>query len=253
MSFHGPDALAATLQKWCLSPAELELKAGAAVMFTKNNQKDGFVNGTLGTVETFDTETGYPVVRTRAGRRIDVVPMDWALEEDGEIRARITQIPLRLAWAITVHKSQGMSLDEAVVDLSNVFEFGQGYVALSRVRRLSGLYLLGWNTRAFQVHPEVLRQDEKFRADSEGTLRALPALIRKANAPVFIRRGPEIVKKDKPEKTKDPYRAWDAEQDDMLRQLYLDGSSLVGLAQTFSRTIGSIRSRLKKFNLLDAD
>ncbi len=196
MSFHGPDALAATLQKWCLSPAELELKAGAAVMFTKNNQKDGFVNGTLGTVETFDTETGYPVVRTRAGRKINVVPMDWALEENGEILARITQLPLRLAWAITVHKSQGMSLDEAVVDLSSVFEFGQGYVALSRVRRLSGLYLLGWNTRAFQVHPEVFKQDEKFRADSEGTLRELPALIRKANAPVFIKRGPEIMKKN---------------------------------------------------------
>ncbi|MEK7211497.1 MAG: helix-turn-helix domain-containing protein, partial [Patescibacteria group bacterium] len=57
-------------------------------------------------------------------------------------------------------------MDEAVMDLSNVFEFGQGYVALSRVRRMRGLHLLGWNERAFQVHPEVLMKDGEFRADS---------------------------------------------------------------------------------------
>ena len=73
----------------------------------------------------------------------------------GRIRARVTQLPLRLAWAITVHKSQGMSMDEAVMDLRQVFEYGQGYVALSRVRRLTGLYLLGYNQRTFEVHPEV--------------------------------------------------------------------------------------------------
>ena len=60
-----------------------------------------------------------------------------------------------------------MSLDEAVVDLSAVFEFGQGYVALSRVRRLSGLHLLGWNQRAFEVHPEVAAKDATFRVESE--------------------------------------------------------------------------------------
>jgi hypothetical protein len=60
-----------------------------------------------------------------------------------------------------------MSLDEAVVDLSAVFEFGQGYVALSRVRRLSGLHLLGWNQRAFEVHPEVAAKDAQFRVESE--------------------------------------------------------------------------------------
>ena len=62
-------------------------------------------------------------------------------------------MPLRLAWAITVHKSQGMSLDAAVIDLSRAFEYGQGYVALSRVRELVGLHLLGLNERALRVHP----------------------------------------------------------------------------------------------------
>ena len=154
------------LKKGCLSPEKLCLKVGATVMFTKNNLQDGFVNGTLGAVEKFDKVSGWPIVRTRQGRSIQVKPMDWIVEEREKTLAQITQLPLRLAWAITVHKSQGMSMDEAVMDLSGVFEFGQGYVALSRVRRLTGLYLLGWNAKTFLVHPEILAKDEIFRARS---------------------------------------------------------------------------------------
>ncbi len=176
MSSEGPEALVASLKKSCISPETLCLKVGAAVMFTKNNPQEGFVNGTLGTVEGFAKQDGNPVIKTRSGRNIAVEPMDWAMEENGAIRARISQLPLRLAWAITVHKSQGMSLDEAVVDLSAVFEFGQGYVALTRVRRLSGLHLLGWNQRAFQVHPDVAAKDVKFRAESEEAARRFGAM-----------------------------------------------------------------------------
>ncbi|MBI5022906.1 MAG: AAA family ATPase [Candidatus Magasanikbacteria bacterium] len=167
MSAEGPAGLVTIMKKGCLSPESLCLKTNAAVMFTKNNLKEGFVNGTLGIVLGFDKMDNSPVVKTLSGKRIKVEPMDWTVEENGYVRARLTQRPLRLAWAITVHKSQGISLDEAVMDLSQVFEFGQGYVALSRVRRLAGVHLLGWNDRAFQVHPEVLTKDEKFRADSD--------------------------------------------------------------------------------------
>ena len=167
MSSQGHKTFVAGLKKSCLSPEALYLKIGAAVMFTKNNLKEGFVNGMLGVVEKFNKISSYPIIKMRNGRRIEVEPMNWTVEEHGKIRGKITQLPLRLAWAITVHKSQGMSLDEAVMDLSEVFEFGQGYVALSRVRRLSGLHLLGWNERAFQVHPEVLAKDESFRLASE--------------------------------------------------------------------------------------
>jgi len=166
ISVQGPNPLVATLKKGCLSPEILYLKINAAVMFTKNNPKEGFVNGALGVVDGFDKITGNPIVKIRNGRRIEVEPMDWTIEENGKVRARISQLPLRLAWAITVHKSQGMSLDEAVMDLSQVFEYGQGYVALSRVRRLSGLYILGWNEQTFKVHPEILAKDRKFRIDS---------------------------------------------------------------------------------------
>ena len=140
----GPDILVSALKKGCLSPETLHLKAGAVVIFTKNNPNKGFVNGTLGVIVKFDEITGCPVVKIRNGKIIEVELMDWTIQENGEVHARITQLPLRLAWAITVHKSQGMSLDEAVMDLSRVFEFGQGYVALSRVRRLSGVHLLGY-------------------------------------------------------------------------------------------------------------
>jgi hypothetical protein len=93
--------------------------------------------------------------------------MEWQLEEDGKIRASLRQVPLRLAYAMTVHKSQGMSMDAAVIDLSRAFEYGQGYVALSRVRTLSGLYLEGLNARALEVHPEVLVKDHSFREISD--------------------------------------------------------------------------------------
>jgi ATP-dependent DNA helicase PIF1 len=165
----GHEALIKVMKKGCLSPEQLYLKVGAAVMFTKNNPKEGYVNGTLGIIEGFCQETELPIVCLRNGRKVTVDYAEWVVEEDGRIRGRISQIPLRLAWAITIHKSQGISLDEAVIDLSKVFEFGQGYVALSRVRRLEGIYLLGWNERAFQVDEEILAKDNELRIESNNT------------------------------------------------------------------------------------
>jgi len=167
MSSKGHDLIVAAIKKGCLSPETLNLKIGASVMFTKNSPKDGWVNGTLGIVEGFDSKNGNPIIQIRNGKRITVGQMDWTVEENGKVKAQVFQFPLRLAWAITVHKSQGMSLDEAVMDLSDVFEYGQGYVALSRVRRLSGIYLLGWNDRVFEVHPEIVTKDKLFRLASE--------------------------------------------------------------------------------------
>lgn len=176
MSGTGAPALIEMLKKGCLSPEVLLLKKGAEVMCTKNNPQAGFANGTLGVVVRFETGTKYPVVELRDGRQIIVEPMSWVVEENGKIRAEIKQVPLRLAWAITIHKSQGMSMDEAVMDLGQVFEYGQGYVALSRVRRLSGLYLLGFNERTFQVDETVLARDGEFRAESEDAVAAFGSI-----------------------------------------------------------------------------
>lgn len=166
MSSKGKDSLVEGLKRGCLSPEVLELKEGAAVMFTKNSPQGKFVNGTLGTVVDWDAE-GYPIVETKEGKRVSTDLMEWQLEEQGKVKASISQIPLRLAYAMTVHKSQGMSMDAAIMDLSKAFEYGQGYVALSRVRRLSGVFLTGLNQRALEVHPEILEKDRDFRAASD--------------------------------------------------------------------------------------
>ena len=117
------------LAKSLLAPEVLELKIGAEVMFVANNFAEGFVNGSRGQV--IDFENGVPVVQLLNGRKIKVEPHSWSLSEDGKMRAEISQLPLRLAWAITIHKSQGMSLDAAEIDLSRAFTPGMGYVALS--------------------------------------------------------------------------------------------------------------------------
>ena len=263
MSSQGPDALAAALKKGCLSPETLCLKAGAAVMFTKNNPQEGFVNGTLGTVEGFDKHNGYPVIKTRSGRRIEVEPMDWAMEENGVIRARITQLPLRLAWAITVHKSQGMSLDEAVVDLSAVFEFGQGYVALSRVRRLSGLHLLGWNRRAFQVHPEVAAKDAKFRVESEQAAHAFGIMAGDETTAMqerFVRAcGGKIISEVRASAPKASYVPRTANEYGNTRHerrwertltLIRSGKTIAAVAQMRGRTEGTILEHLESLRVL---
>ncbi|KKW20736.1 MAG: hypothetical protein A3H73_01535 [Candidatus Taylorbacteria bacterium RIFCSPLOWO2_02_FULL_50_120] len=167
MTGKGPDHLLSLLRRGCLSPETLSLKEGARVIFTKNDIAGRFVNGTTGVVAGFAKEGGTPIVEMDSGRRICAEPMEWHMQDGGKILARIIQVPLRLAWAITVHKSQGMSLAAAHMDLSSVFEYGQGYVALSRLRTLKGLSLAGLNARALEVHPDIRAKDEYFRQNSD--------------------------------------------------------------------------------------
>ncbi len=160
----GHEFLSETLKKGCLSPENLRLKKNARVIFTKNNFECGYVNGTQGIVTACDG-SGIKV-RTLGGKTIEVPLATWVIEEDGKIKAEITQYPLRLAWAITVHKSQGMSLDSAEIDLSRAFESGMGYVALSRLRSLDGLFLTGLNDTALKVDEEVFEFDQRFSDSS---------------------------------------------------------------------------------------
>jgi hypothetical protein len=166
MESRGSNGAIMSLKKGCLSPERLLLKKGAQVMFTKNSFEEGFVNGTLGEVESF-REDGNPIVRTKQGVAIEVEPLEWSITDGSRTLGTIVQLPLRLAWAITVHKSQGMTLDSAVMDLSQSFEYGQGYVALSRIKSFSGLHLLGHNHRALEVHPKILTVDGDFRQASD--------------------------------------------------------------------------------------
>jgi hypothetical protein len=166
MTSKGSATMVASLIKGCLSPAKLELKIGAVVMCTKNNPSRNFVNGTLGAVIGFGSNGGYPIIQTKEGQEILVEPMSWQMEIDGKTKAEITQVPLRHAWAITVHKSQGMTINSAAIDLSKSFEYGQGYVALSRLSSLNGLELIGINNNALNVHPSVRGIDDHFKKES---------------------------------------------------------------------------------------
>lgn len=175
MESHGDKRIVEAMKRSCLSPEHLVLKVGARVMCTRNNPSKGYVNGSMGEVVSFDADTGFPVVRLRSGRKVLVEREVWSADVNGESLAAIRQVPLRLAWAITIHKSQGMSLDSAYMDLRQAFAYGQGYVALSRVRTLAGLFLAGLNARALEVDPLVLAEDARFRDASLAGERALDA------------------------------------------------------------------------------
>ncbi len=177
MQSSGKEILVELLKKSCLVPEILRLKIGAKVMFVKNNFEAKYVNGTLGIVTMLD-ESGITVTTTR-GDIVKVEPTNWDVEEDGKVLASIVQYPLRLAWAITVHKSQGMSLDAVEVDLSKSFEKGMGYVALSRVRTLDGLTILGINDNALRVNDEVMIVDEKLKTASKRAVDELEKMSQK--------------------------------------------------------------------------
>jgi len=167
MSAKGNKIMQESLMRNCLSPAKLSLKVEAMVMCTKNNFEAGYVNGTLARVIGFESYGGYPIIETTDKKQITIEPVSWEVAEDGKILASIEQLPLRLAWAITVHKSQGMSLDAVEVDLSKAFVYGQGYVALSRVRSLAGLKVLGMSQQALTVDPKIIKENGRFKAESD--------------------------------------------------------------------------------------
>lgn len=174
----GIEALVNTLKSNCLAPQRLILKKGALVMFIKNNFDEGYVNGTLGEIIDFD-EDEMPIVQTKSGDKINVKKASWAIEENDRVIAEIKQLPIRLAWAITIHKSQGMSLDSAEINLSKCFEQGMGYVALSRVRSLDGINLTGINNQALRINEEVLELDTLLRKESRQATQELHGLTKK--------------------------------------------------------------------------
>ncbi len=137
-------------EKNCPTDLLLHLKVGAQVMFVRNDIQRRWVNGTLGKIEKLTDEEVY--VKLESGETYSVSPCTWDSftyeydEENGKLKKVVTgsftQFPIRLAWAITIHKSQGMTFDKMSIDLSRgMFADGQLYVALSRVRSLNGLYL----------------------------------------------------------------------------------------------------------------
>ncbi|MEK7511074.1 MAG: AAA family ATPase [Patescibacteria group bacterium] len=245
MSAAGAPPLVEGLKRGCLSPETLVLKEGAVVMATKNNPIAGYANGTTGVVVEFEHGSGYPVIETKDGRMITMAPMDWAVEEGGKVRAKVTQVPLRLAWAITVHKSQGMSMDRAAMDLSRAFEYGQGYVALSRVRSLEGLSLLGWHENALAIHPNVAAKDQQFRTLSEQAALAFGTLAESGELETmhnnFIKASGGSLEVREGIATLEKKTTYDATYD-----LIKEGKTLMDIKALRGLTIGTLADHLEK-------
>lgn len=134
---------------------ELELAMNAQVMLIANAFPElGLVNGSRGVVVDFCSQTDLPIVEFVNGVRRPVGQHGWPIE--GYEFVSRTQVPLRLAYAATVHKCQGATIDAALIDIgSGIFEYGQAYVALSRVKSLDSLYVHDFDPSAFRVHPKV--------------------------------------------------------------------------------------------------
>ncbi len=259
MSSSGKPHIAESLKKGILAPETLRLKKKAAVMFVKNAFDQGYVNGTLGEVEDFD-EMGMPIVRTLSGDKIFVSRAEWTVEEEGKVLAKVEQLPLRLAWAITVHKSQGMSLDSAEIDLSKSFAPGQGYVALSRLRDFAGLILRGLNDIAFTAHPRALEIDERLLAESAKWEKVLERFGDKEMADMhitFLKKAggtideKEIARniaknKDKKETIKDKTSTYEK-----TLALVSEKLSLAEIAKKRGMTFGTIISHLEKLKAKD--
>ena len=146
--FTGNKSKIEVLRKNCIAQDELQLKVGCQVMMLKNTyQKDGVTNGSLGVVKDFSLKRGLPIVQFKNDITLVISEEDWAIEkydqekEELICEAKMSQIPLIPSWAITIHKSQGMTLDKIKCNLSTSFCDGQSYVALSRVKSLEGLFI----------------------------------------------------------------------------------------------------------------
>jgi len=250
----GSDNYVENLQRSVLAPEVLRLKQGALVMAVKNASDRKYANGSIGTVIEFEHGTEYPVVQFKNGNTVTMSPDTWELRDGDKKRASITQIPLRLAWAITVHKSQGMTLDAAQIDLRKAFVEGMGYVALSRVKNLDNLYLLGINRMALAVSEDAQVIDTQLRDRAKADTMKFGHLGEKAKTRKMT--PPKNKKTDGSgwsekiakmrETYPNAYRPWQQDDDDLLKLEFQNGTTVKELSGKLGRHEGSIVMRLQK-------
>ena len=168
-TFTGENNKIELLKRNCLAKEFLTLKLGSQVMMLKNTyQKDGIINGSTGIIIDFSPNKHYPIVEFTNGKIVVVKPEIWEIRNFNynthklETLATMSQIPLTLSWAITVHKSQGMTIDKAEFDLKNSFAEGQVYVAFSRVKNINGIFIKSLDLNKIKINEKVLKFYKKF-------------------------------------------------------------------------------------------
>lgn len=162
--YSGQDRWVQSLKKFSPLPEELVLKEGALVMLRQNDPRRRWVNGSTGIVAKISD--GAIEVDLLSGRRVSVEKSTFSLQNaEGVVLAAVTNFPLTLAYAMTIHKAQGATLDRMRVDLQSLWEPGQAYVAVSRVRNLSDLYIESWDRRSIKSDPRVISFYKAILAD----------------------------------------------------------------------------------------
>jgi ATP-dependent DNA helicase PIF1 len=150
-----------TLKKYSPLQDVLRIKEGALVMLRQNDPKGRWVNGSTGRVENIQPHA--VKIRLLNGRMIEIEKTSFSLmDAEGNTVAAALNFPLSLAWASTIHKAQGATLDRMMVNLANLWEPGQAYVALSRLTSGADLSIEKWDPRSIKTDPEVLRFYERF-------------------------------------------------------------------------------------------
>lgn len=241
------------LKQSCLALERLAVKQGCLVMAIKNSLDKKYSNGSIGTVTGFEPGSDYPIVEFKNGKTVTMKPDSWELRDGDKKRAGLSQIPLRLAWAITVHKSQGMTLDAARIDLRKAFVEGMGYVALSRVRRLDTLSLSGLNYMALRVSDDALAIDDSLRSASARAAKQYEPLRAKAKKrakpPKKSNKTPstwtERLEKMR-QKHPNAYKPWAKADDALLSERFQNGDSVESMSKLLGRNDRSIVLRLQK-------
>jgi ATP-dependent exoDNAse (exonuclease V) alpha subunit len=167
-SYSGNETYFETIKKNCTAENILTVKVGAPVILLSNNKIEGYANGSRGTILSYDNEKF--VVKLLNGHEVNVEVNAWnhlssELDSKGDytVLATMTQYPMKLAYSITMHKSQGMSIDFLSLNLMDVFVEGQSYVALSRAKTIQGLHL------QYKLNRRIVKTNERVRKFYEET------------------------------------------------------------------------------------
>jgi len=254
----GNEKLIETLKKSVQANATLKLKKGAKVMFVKNNPDKGYINGSVGVLIDFDKDDGKPLVKLTDKKTVKAEPEKWEIVDDsGKSLAAYEQVPLRLAWAITIHKSQGMTLSEAEIDLGKTFEKGQGYVALSRLKDLSGLRLSNFNNMALAVDSLALKADKRFLQLS-AEVEKIPSSVLEKQAIDFLKKcggisDPEEIKRQRKKSKDKADRKNKGNTYEITRDYINEKMSLTDIAIERGMNVGTIATHLFKIKTLFPD